>query len=85
MRYMKKYKVVSIRNFADEDDFIYIMKLLETTGYTFLYPADHIVSKIDWKTARIFSSPSDQQQLFVVDEDDTGYEADKEFDMKKYF
>ena len=85
MQYMKKYKVVGIRNFVDEDDFIYVMKLLESTGYTFLYPVDHIISKIDWRTARIFSSPTNQQQLFVVDGDDIGYEVDKEFDMKNYF
>lgn len=81
---MKKYNVVSIQNFEDEDDFRYVMKLLEDCGYIFHFPINHLISKINWKTARIYSSPKDANQLYVTDTNDEMFEIDRTIDLNKY-
>lgn len=66
---MGKYKSVCVEGFESEDDFHYILKLLEKTGWTYIWPPEMLM-KVNWKKAKINSSPQDPHRLYVTDDDD---------------
>ena len=67
---MGKYKSVCVEGFESEDDFHYILKLLETTGWTYIWPPEMLMMKVNWKKVKINSSPQDPHRLYVTDGDD---------------
>lgn len=66
---MGKYNIVAINGFENEEDFRYVIKLLESTGWSFILPTERILNEIPWDKAYIYSSSYDPRRLYVIDAD----------------
>ena len=80
---MAKYSAVKLSGFESEEDFHYVLKLMESTGWIFLVPLGNIMEEINWENAKIFSSRTDPRRLYVTDEDSPIWEWDNEININE--